>query len=94
MRWVHQAVRSIRQIETLLRNTPSLSTHRWQADKNEMFVLLNLVALCIRCVLAPLAALHQPAARTPTAHRNGPTAARTQTRTLVPIHSPTLRRHV
>lgn len=59
-----------------------------------MFVLWNLIALCLRCVFALPAGVHQPTARFHTAQRNANLVTRSQMQFLVPIHAPTLRRHV
>ena len=59
-----------------------------------MFVLWSLIALSLRRVYAPVHGLRLPTARLPSAQPVYLPQTSSQTHYLVPIHAPTLRRHV
>jgi hypothetical protein len=71
-----------------------MQTTGLHTEKNEMFVLWSLIALSLRRVYAPVHGLHLPAARLPSAQPAYSPQTGSQTHQLVPIHVPTLRRHV
>jgi hypothetical protein len=60
-------------------------------DQSEMFVLMSLIHICLRCVFAPTLAMDRPTVPAQGAQRAARPAAVPQRITLAFIHAPTLR---